>query len=221
MAAAEPASTTLSPVRRHRLASARRCDLLWGMASFRWMVLWALASAYGCAAGNPTTTMRVDAGSDGGADGADSGGPEAGRDTSVDVPPGTCGVLGATCCEPPEGPCARGGSGLACSGGVCVSCGRPGEPCCAAEACNAGGTCGESGLCEACGTAGARCCPGVSYNVDGCGGAVETTCAPDCGASFNSCVACPAGYAVTGYICTPGCVNPCGTMGNTAVCTRT
>lgn len=68
---------------------------------------------------------------------------------------GQCGA-GETCATC-EADC-RCGSGSACVGGVCQGCGAVDQPCCAANACNAGRTTCYAGACRRCGAASEPCC---------------------------------------------------------------
>ncbi len=136
-----------------------------------------------------------------------------------------CGTEQQTC----DASCRWGPFGACTGGGMC----EPGTvaPCgggCAARACTATCTLGE---CTACAcdeflTCGGFTSCGVGYHprryqMDGaCGAAYRVTCQPDCGDTFNSCVACPSGYSTAGFLCTADCVSACGTTGNTARCQR-
>lgn len=42
----------------------------------------------------------------------------------------------------------------------CVSCGKPGQPCCAGDYCVAGGKCGSDKMCGSCGGLNEQCCSG-------------------------------------------------------------
>src|SRR5262249_14284438 len=57
-----------------------------------------------------------------------------------------------TCCAGSN--CESGGE---CSGGHCVPCGAPGQPCCAGS-CNGNAMC-QGATCAGCGSAGQPCCP--------------------------------------------------------------
>ena len=90
---------------------------------------------------------------------------------------------------------------LAGCGGITTKlCGAPGQPCCAASACNQGALCGAGDLCEACGAEAQRCCG-------------ENTCADP--------LSCVSGACVMGLSCEVSCTLGTGRCQNNGVETCT
>lgn len=114
-------------------------------------------ATFGCAEGRTLTQMR-DTREDAAVVGMDARGPDA---AGLDARMGGADVSG---CGGVDRPCCAGATPctgvLVCRTGMCRTCGRSGESCCAGDGCNAGLTC-SGGTCRGCGGRGEACCPGT------------------------------------------------------------